>query len=87
MAHTHSLVAVNTVTGMLIFREVEGFGSENFDPAFEALPWLQGLCLAGGEVEALNDMLWHHANPQPEIDEDDYEPEYTLAGGYAAYDA
>ncbi len=47
--------------------------------------WIRGICLAGGEYSLIADMLWHLDNPAPDVDED-YEPEYTLAGGYAAYD-
>ena len=46
-------------------------------------------CLQGGEQDAIDDLKYWAANPEPvgyHFDMD-YEPEYSLSGGWAAYDA
>ena len=83
---THSLYAFNLVTKKTVVRPVEGF-TASFDPAYEGKDWVQGICLAGQEADAINDAVWLANNPQPEPAEDEYEPEYSLAGGWAAWDA
>ena len=82
---THTFIAFDVARTQLIIIPCENFGFRV--EGIDSPDWITGVCLAGGEFEAMAEMLWLLHNPQPEMDEDDYEPEYTLAGGWAAYDA
>lgn len=70
------LVAIHPITGLGVARKVEAWS--DFDPALEAAGFLQGICLEGGEIEALNDLLWIYAHPPVIEDESDSEAFYTL---------
>lgn len=87
---THTFIAIDNSKEVVIMVPCDNFGfqveglSENYDK------WATGVCRAGGEQELIKDMLWLLDNPEPigyDYSYEDQEPEYTLAGGYAAYDA
>lgn len=80
-----NLVAFNQITKQIVVRPVEGFHAA-FPAEFSVNGWVQAMCREGTEAEAINDAVWAANNPQPEMD-DEYEPEYSLAGGWAAWDA
>lgn len=70
------LVAIHPISGVGLGRQVENW--TDFDPALEAAGFLQGICLEGGETEALNDLLWLHWHPPVIEDAGDSEAFYTL---------
>lgn len=81
---THSIVILDNTRGTAEIIEHDSFAADL--SKYEKDGFSVGVCLKGGEQDLVDDMVIHLAIEDQE-DEDDYEPEYTLAGGYAAYDA
>lgn len=84
---SHTIIILEVETGKTQFINHDSFAVDF--SKYEKEGHMVSVCLQGGEGEAIKDMKYWAANPEPvgyHYDMD-YEPEYTLGGGWAAYDA
>ena len=82
---SHTIIILEVATGKTEFVNATSFAVDF--SKYEKDGFMVGVCLLGGEGEAVEDMKQMASQPEPEMVDFDYEPEYTLAGGWAAYDA